>query len=158
MEQQIALDRIDRQIIQALIDDGRASVEKVAEAVGLSPTPARRRIRNLEKIGVIKGYSAVIDPEKCGLDLSIYVLVTLHTGESQLMTQFEAAINQMPEIQRCDLIAGPNCYILTLRVPNMKFYNRYLRDALTKLPGVYAIESRMVIGPVKDTAQLPLSE
>ncbi|WP_306115625.1 MULTISPECIES: Lrp/AsnC family transcriptional regulator [unclassified Roseovarius] len=150
-----AVDRIDRAILQVLSEDGRASVEKVAERVGLSPTPVRRRIKRLEQSGVIAGYRVVIDPEKCGLDLAIYVLVTLTTGSAQMMTEFESAVKQMPEVQRCDLLAGPNCYLLSMRVKSMKCYDKYLREYLVNLPSVYAIDSRFVIGQVKETALVP---
>ena len=65
-------------------------------------------------------------------------------------------MNQMPEVLKCDLLAGPNCYVLIVKVASMGEYNTYLREALVNLPGVYAIESRIVIGPVKDTSHLPL--
>ena len=155
MGEERALDQIDRAILQALTDDGRASVEKVADQVGLSPTPVRRRIKQLEDSGAITGYRVVIDPEKCGLDLAIYVLVTLTVGNAEMMAEFERAVKQMPEVQRCELLAGPNCYLLSLRVKNMKYYDRYLREHLVSLPSVYAIESRFVIGQVKDAALLP---
>lgn len=151
------LDQIDKDIIKVLVDDGRASVEAVAEAVGLSPTPTRRRIKNLEAKGVIKGYSAVIDPELCGLDLALYVLITLKVGDAEIMAEFEERVMKLPEINKCDLIAGENCYILSIRLKNMKYYNQYLRKTLVKMPGVYAVETRTVIGEVKNSAQFALS-
>lgn len=151
------LDQIDKDIIKVLVDDGRASVETVAEAVGLSPTPTRRRIKKLEAKGVIKGYSAVIDPELCGLDLALYVLITLKVGDAEIMAEFEERVMKLPEINKCDLIAGENCYILSIRLKNMKYYNQYLRKTLVKMPGVYAVETRTVIGEVKNSAQFALS-
>ncbi len=150
------LDNIDKEIIRTLIDDGRASVETVAEAVGLSPTPTRRRIRNLEKRGVIKGYSAVVDPELCGLELALYLLITLTVGDAEIMAEFEERALSLPEVQRCDLIAGESCYILSVRVKNMKFYNDYLRKTLVTMPGVYALETRTVIGSVKNSPQIAI--
>ena len=151
------MDRIDRKIIEVLIDDGRASVEKVAERVGLSPTPARRRIRRLEEDGVITGYRATVDAEKCGLDLALHALITLTVGDEEIMAKFEAEVMKMPEVQRCDLIAGENCYIVSIRIKNMKTYNDYLRKTLVNLPGVYAVETRVVIGSVKDSAHLAMA-
>ena len=148
------LDHIDQKIIHALIEDGRASVETIAQSVGLSPTPARRRIKRLENEGFITGYRAEIDAEKCGLELFLYVLVTLTVGSADTMADFEAAIQKLPEIHKCDLIAGANCYILSLRLKNMKQYNDYLRNTLVKLPSVYAVETRTVIGHVKNSAQI----
>ena len=150
------IDKTDRKIVTAVIEDGRASVEAVAEAVGLSPTPTRRRIRRLEEDGVISGYQAVIDPEKCGLELAIYVFIKLQSRDRKAIAEFEARIMELPEIQRCDLITGAHDYILTLRLPGMKDYNRYLREVLAELPGVFGIETSVVIGQVKDTPLLPL--
>ncbi len=157
MTNQPALDYIDQQILQALIEDGRASVEKVAERVGLSPTPARRRIRRLEEMGAITGYRADVDASVCGLGLRVFVLVTLDVGQADSMTQFESAVQQMPEVQSCDLLAGPNCYILSVLISDMQAYNSYLRNRLTQLPAVYAIETRFVIDQVKNTSRLPLA-
>lgn len=150
------IDKTDRKIVTAVIEDGRASVEAVAETVGLSPTPTRRRIRRLEEDGVISGYQAVIDPEKCGLELAIYVFIKLQSRDRKAIAEFEARIMELPEIQRCDLITGAHDYILTLRLPGMKDYNRYLREVLAELPGVFGIETSVVIGQVKDTPLLPL--
>lgn len=152
----VELDQIDKLILRTLVEDGRASVETVAEAVGLSPTPTRRRIKRLEKLGVIKGYGAVVDPELCGLELALYVLVTLKVGDADMMAEFEEQVLTLPEIHRCDLIAGENCYILSIRLKNMKYYNQYLRKTLVKMPGVYAVETRTVIGSVKDSLQYAL--
>jgi len=150
------LDQTDRKIITALIDDGRASVESVAERVGLSPTPTRRRIRQLEENGVISGYRADIDPQKCGLELSIYVFIKLQRRDRESIAKFESRIMALPEIQRCDLITGAHDYILTVRLPGMKDYNRYLREILAEMPGVFGIETSVVIGAVKNTPHLPL--
>lgn len=150
------IDQTDRKIVTAVIEDGRASVEAVAEAVGLSPTPTRRRIRRLEETGVISGYQAVIDPEMCGLELAIYVFIKLQSRDRKAIAEFEARVLDLPEIQRCDLITGAHDYILTLRLPGMKDYNRYLREVLAELPGVFGIETSVVIGQVKNTSLLPL--
>lgn len=150
------LDKTDRKIVSALIEDGRASVETVADRVGLSPTPTRRRIRHLEDTRVISGYRADIDPEKCGLELAIYVFIKLQSRDRETIAGFESQIMALPEIQRCDLITGAHDYILTVRLPGMKDYNRYLREILAEMPGVFGIETSVVIGQVKDTQHLPL--
>lgn len=150
------LDEIDRKIVTALIEDGRASVESVADRIGLSPTPTRRRLRRLEETGVIDGYQAAINPEKCDLELSVYVFIKLQSRDRKTIAEFEARIMKLPEVLRCDLITGAHDYILTVRLPGMKDYNRYLRDILAELPGVFGIETSVVIGEVKNTPHLPL--
>ncbi len=150
------LDNVDKKIILALSDDGRASIEVIAEKVGLSPTPTRRRVKRLEDEGVVRGYRAEIDPEKCGLELAIYVFVKLQSRDRATIAKFEARILNLPEVQRCDLISGVHDYILTLRLPDMKNYNLYLREILAELPGVFGIETSVVIGKVKESCALPL--
>lgn len=150
------LDRTDQKIVSTLIDDGRASVETVADRVGLSPTPTRRRVRRLEETGVIAGYRADIDPDKCGLELAIYVFIKLQSRDRESIAKFESRILALPEIQRCDLITGAHDYILTVRLPGIRDYNRYLREILAEMPGVSGIETSVVIGQVKNTPHLPL--
>ena len=150
------LDETDKLIVEQLIQDGRASVETVAENIGLSPTPTGRRIRRLEDDGVITGYQAKIDAAKCNLDLSLYVFVKLQSRDRNTIRQFEKQIELRPEIMRCDLITGPHDYVLTIRLPNMQDYNAYLRHVLAELPGVFGIETSVVIGQVKNTPHLPL--
>lgn len=145
------LDHMDRKIISALIDDGRASVEVVAERCGLSPTPTRRRIRRLEAEGVIRGYQAVVDLKKCGLELTLYVFIKLQSRDRKSIAKFEKKIANLPEIQRCDLVTGTYDYAMMLHLPNMTDYNSYLRSVLAELPGVFGIETSVVINEVQNS-------
>ncbi|MFK5980650.1 MAG: Lrp/AsnC family transcriptional regulator [Rhizobiaceae bacterium] len=149
------LDNIDKKILIALTKDGRASVEAIAEKVGLSTTPTRRRIKQLESSGVIRGYRADIDPEECGLKMAVYVFVKLQSRNQKSIAKFEAEVIGLDEVQRCDLISGLHDYILTMRIPSMESYNSYLREILAELPGIFGIETSVVIGKVKDSPQLP---
>ena len=151
------IDEIDKLIMTQLIIDGRASVETVAEKVGLSPTPTRRRIRRLEEDKVISGYSAAIDPAKCGLDLALYVFVKLQSRDRASIAAFETRVKELPEILKCDLITGTHDYVLSVRLSGMRDYNEYLRNVLAELPGIFGIETSVVIGQVKDTAHLPFN-
>lgn len=152
------LDKIDRKILSVLTEDGRASVESVAERVGLSPTPVRRRIRTLEDDGVIRAYRADIDPDKCGLDTQLYVFIKLKSHDRETIENFEACVQRQPEFQRCALITGAHDYLLTIRIPGMKEYNRYIREILGEFPGVFGIETSVVVGCIKDSPALPLGQ
>ncbi len=149
-------DEKDQKILSTLVEDGRASVEAVAEAIGLSPTPTRRRIQQMEKDGVITGYKATVDPEMLGLELAIYAFVKLQQRDRDTIAQFEAEIAKIPEVMKCDLITGAYDYVLFIRLPAMKQYNRFLRHVLAELPGIFGIETSVIIGRVKDSDQLPL--
>ncbi|MEM7067352.1 MAG: Lrp/AsnC family transcriptional regulator [Pseudomonadota bacterium] len=149
------LDEKDRKILSTLVEDGRASVETVAEAIGLSPTPTRRRIQQMEESGVISGYSANIDAEKLGLELAIYAFVKLQKRDRDTIAKFESEVSKIPEVLTCDLITGAHDYLLYMRLPAMKHYNRFLRHVLAELPGVFGIETSVIIGNVKNSSQLP---
>lgn len=112
----MSLDQFDKKILAALQKDGRASVERVAEQVGLSPTPTRRRIRRLEETGVIAGYAARIDPAACGLDLSLYVFVKLESRYRSNIENFETAVQKMAEVVSCHLITGAHDYLLVMHL------------------------------------------
>ncbi|MBX2883570.1 MAG: Lrp/AsnC family transcriptional regulator [Granulosicoccus sp.] len=148
------LDTTDVKIINTLIEDGRASVEAVAERVGLSPTPTRRRIKRLEEDRVITAYRAEVDPVQAGLEISIHVLVKLQTRDRETIEQFEKIVKTTPEIQRCDLVTGQYDYILLIHLPSMKDYHRYLRQFLENNIAVGSIESNVVIGKIKGSALL----
>jgi len=133
------LDSIDIKIIDTLIDDGRASVESVAERIGLSPTPTRRRIRRLEEEKVITGYRAEIDPEKTGLEIRLHVFVKIGDREKSAVRKFEQMVNEAPEVQSCDLVTGQYDYVLLIHLFSMKDYHRYLRQFLSNNPAISSI-------------------
>lgn len=151
------IDDIDARILQALAKDGRASVERVAEAVGLSPTPVRRRIRRLEAAGVVTGYAAQIDLAKCGLALTAYVAVKLARRDRETLSAFEDRVRRLPEVSRCVLVTGPFDYVLTVHTRDMEAYNQLLRGGLAELPGVFGIETSVEVSAVKVASETPFS-
>ncbi|MCB1464087.1 MAG: Lrp/AsnC family transcriptional regulator [Nitratireductor sp.] len=148
------LDNIDRRILSALLEDGRASVETVAKKVGLSPTPIRRRIKQLENEGVIKGYSANIDQALCGLSLTLHVSINLKSLDQFIRGDFEKRIKSMPEVQRCHLVTGSSAYFVVLKLKDINYYNHYLRTVIAQLPGVSGITTQVVIDTIKDKIEI----
>ncbi len=151
------LDATDIKIIDALIEDGRASVEAVAERIGLSPTPTRRRIRRLEEEKVITAYRAEIDITRAGLEIRIHVLVKLKERDPSSIELFESIVRDTPEIQSCDLVTGQYDYVLIIHLSSMNDYHSYLRQFLKDNAGVSSIESNVVIGRIKQTPKYALS-
>jgi Lrp/AsnC family leucine-responsive transcriptional regulator len=146
---------MDKKILLALSKDARMSVERVSEIVNLSPTPVRRRIKLLEADGLIRAYTIDVDMEKAGYGLTVYVFLKLQSRDQPTIADFENKILCLPEITQCALVTGPHDYILTLRVRDMGAYNVFLRSVLSELPGIFGIETCVVIGSVKDTVPLP---
>src|SRR3977135_3157911 len=107
-----ALDDIDRKILAALQADGRISLADLSVKVGLSPSPCLRRIRFMERDGIIARYVAVVDQGKVGLPISVFVSIKLESQRVQALERFNKAIAKWPEVLECYLMTGPRDYIL----------------------------------------------
>lgn len=149
------IDGIDVRILQQLARDARASVERVSEGVGLSPTPVRRRIKRLEESGALRAYTIAVDLAKCGVGLTAYVSVKLSQRDRDTLLKFEERVRRIPEVSRCVLVTGPFDYVLTVHVRDMQAYDELLRGGLADLPGVFGIETSVEVSVVKDDAALP---
>lgn len=152
----LALDAIDRKIVAALQKDGRMSVQELAERVGLSASPCARRIRLLEEAGVITGYVAVVDQAMVGLSISVFASVKLERQREEELDRFSAAVTGWPEVVDCYLMTGQRDYLLRIVVPDLASYERFLKDKLTRLKGVSAIESSFALGQIKRSNVLPI--
>ncbi len=144
------LDDIDRRILRVLKADGRISNLALAESVGLSPSACLRRVATLEKSGVIRGYRAVLSPEKTGIGFVAYVTVGLsrHTKEAQ--QAFERVITRSPGVKECHNITGNLEYLLRIEVADLAAYKEFHTEVLGTLPQVSAITSYVVMGSPKD--------
>jgi Lrp/AsnC family leucine-responsive transcriptional regulator len=150
------LDEIDRKILAVLQGDGRATSETLSAAVGLSPSPCARRVRNLEAAGVIKHYVAVVDQEKVGLPISVFASIKLERQREDELDRFEKAVMRWPEIVECYLMTGQRDYLLRIVVEDLKAYETFLKRTLTRLEGVASIESSFALGQVKFSNALPI--
>ncbi|MDD1779662.1 Lrp/AsnC family transcriptional regulator [Enterovibrio sp. ZSDZ35] len=152
----VKLDKIDRNILSELQREGRLTNQELSDRISLSPSPCLRRVRALEKKGVITGYHAHIDQEKCGLPINVFVLVKLEKPTEENMESFESLINQMDEVLECYLMTGTHDYLLHVVSESLKTYERFIRRELTRLPNIAAIESSFAFGQVKKRTKLPI--
>jgi Lrp/AsnC family transcriptional regulator, leucine-responsive regulatory protein len=121
---QRALDATDRKILAQLQADGRISLAELAEKVGLSPSPCLRRVRMLEKDGVIARYVAVLDQRAVGLPVSVFVSVKLEKQRQESLDRFAKAIERWPEVLECYLMTGPRAYFRDPDGTCLEFINR----------------------------------
>lgn len=147
------LDKTDIAIIRALQADGRQSNQALAEQVNLSPSPCLRRVRQLEEAGVIKGYAAIVDQEKYGLPLTLFVRITLERHKRDAVDRFEEAIRALPEVIECHLLTGSADYLLRVVAANLQDYERFMREEIHEIPGVSAIDTSFSLMRVKETQQ-----
>jgi Lrp/AsnC family leucine-responsive transcriptional regulator len=150
------LDDTDRRILTLLQDDGRISLADLAGKVGLSPSPCLRRMRNLEKAGVIARYVAVLDQQAVGLPVSVFISIKLASQKQDALDRFAKTISRWPEVLECYLMTGPRDYWLRVVVPDLAAYERFLKQKLTRVDGVASIESSFALEQVKYTNVLPL--
>lgn len=150
------LDPIDKRILAELQRNGRISNVDLATAVGLSPSPCLRRVRDMERAGVIDRYAAILDQGAAGYALSIFVQVTLERQIETALEAFERIIAGRPEVMECYLMTGDADYLLRIVVPDVAAYEEFLKNHLTRVPGVSSIKSSFALNRVKYETALPL--
>jgi DNA-binding Lrp family transcriptional regulator len=152
------LDRIDGKILMALQQDGRMTNHDLATRVGLSPSPCLRRVKALESNGVIRTYVALVDPSAVNLPVNVFVNVTLERQAEDRLDVFEATVKQWPEVLECYLMTGEADYLLRVVVPDLASYERFLKQYLTRVPGVASIKSSFALKQVRYQTALPLGQ
>jgi Lrp/AsnC family leucine-responsive transcriptional regulator len=150
------LDTIDNRILDQLQRNGRISNVELAAAVGLSPSPCLRRVRELESAGVIDRYAAILDQRAAGYALSVFVQVTLERQVETALESFERVIADRPEVMECYLMTGDSDYLLRIVVPDVTAYEGFLKNHLTRIAGVSSIKSSFALNRVKYETALPL--
>jgi Lrp/AsnC family leucine-responsive transcriptional regulator len=144
------IDAFDRKIIEALIDNGRMSVTELAAKVGLSKTPCQVRLRRLIANGTIRGFRAVVDPARLGLDHVAFVEVKLSDTREEALARFNAAVHAIREIEQCHMIAGHFDYLLKVRTPDIGRYRAVLAEKISNLPFVAGTSTFIAMQAVKD--------
>ena len=151
-----ALDEIDRRILSVLQENARIANVDLAGQVGVSASPCWRRVRDLEGSGVIARYVTLVDPVALGLQVDIFVQVTLEKQVEAALDVFENAVQERPEVMECYLMTGDADYHLRIVVADLQAYERFLMDHLTRVPGIANIRSSFALKQVKYTTALPL--
>lgn len=151
------MDRIGKKILTLLQMDSQQSNQELAEKIGLSPSPCLRRVKQLEEEGYINKYVALLNPEKLGLQLTVFVTVGLTSHDPKKMAAFEQVIKSLPEVVQCHLIAGQTAdYILKVIVPDLTEYRSILLDKITRIDGVGNVHSSFALNTIVDKTTLPL--
>jgi len=150
------LDRIDLAILDHLQRDGRATSNELADAAGLSASPAHRRQKLLEEGGIINSYVALLDQDRVGLPVNVFVSVRLGAQTEGTLEGFERAVADLPEIMECYVMSGAHDYLLRVVAPDLGAYEEFLRTKLTRIPGVQGLESAFALKRVVYRTNLPL--
>ena len=150
------LDEKDVQILSLLQSDGRITNADLAKKVALSPPSVLQRVRALEKAGLIRGYVALLDPERLGLRLTALVMVRLSLHQERPIEQFRKSVQDIPEILECYHVSGEFDFLLKVVVKDIRAYEQLIREKITKIKGLGQINTSFVMGIPKQTTAIPL--
>ena len=150
------LDRLDRRILDELQGDARLSNQELAKRVGLSPAPCWRRLRRLEKEGLIRGYATLLDGPAIGLTIVAYALVTLENHHSESVREFDQLVASRPEVLECHSMSGTNDYLLRIVAGSMETYERFLSTHLLQQRAIRSVNTSFVLRTKKFTTRLPV--
>jgi Lrp/AsnC family transcriptional regulator len=151
-----ALDRVDRRILDLLQREGALPVAEVAARTGLSTTTCWRRIQQMEHHGVIRGRVALLDRSALGLDVTIFAHVKLSTQGRDAIAAFAEAIRERPEVLDCYTTMGEWDFMLRIVTRDIKAYEAFYLDHLSKLPNVQSINSSVTVTVIKESTVLPI--
>jgi Lrp/AsnC family leucine-responsive transcriptional regulator len=151
------LDRTDLRILALLQSEGRMSHVEIAARVGLSPSPCARRIRRLEKHGVVEKYTALVDPKRVGQNVLAFVQIKLERHTDEVIGQFRRMLAERPEVISAHAMTGEMDFLLRVVVPDLDALGRLTLHQLLKFPGVRDVRSSLVLETLKADAAIPLT-
>lgn len=149
------MDRIDREILSVLQEDGRITLTELAERVRLSVSPCHRRLRALERDRVIQHYRAVVDPAALGLTFEALVFVTMQQEDRDTLLGFEAAVTKIPNVLQAQRLFGDPDYLLRIVTTDLDAYRQLEDDTLAALPGVLRLNSTLVMKRIVTDRPVP---
>ena len=147
------MDKIDQNILKELKLNARLTNQQLAKRVALSPSPCLRRVRNLEKSGVIKGYTTVVDLASLGYTITVMINIRLEKHSQSIVKAFESGVKTLDEVVTCYFISGSNDYLLQVVTKDLKTYENFVRNQLQKIPGISFLESNFIFGDIKRSCE-----
>ena len=149
-------DAIDIRILRELQQDGSLSNVALARRVHLSPSPCLARVKALEAAGVIGRYVALANPKALGLDLNVFINISLKEQSKQALAAFEERIAEHEEVMECYLMTGDSDYLIRVAVADIAALERFILDQLTPIPGIEKIRTSFTLKQVRYKTALPL--
>lgn len=146
------IDLFDLRIVEALRQDGRLSITDLAARIGLSKTPTQLRLKRLIESGVIRGFRAVVDPARLGLDHVAFTEVKLSDTREAALEAFRQAVLRIPEVEECHMLAGNFDYLLKVRTADIRKYRIVLGEKISSLPHVASTSTFVAMETIRDNA------
>lgn len=152
------MDKKDLKLLDILQSQGRIPISDLADKLNMSDTPCLRRVKKLEQDKVIKGYSAQLDSQKLGWNVTVYALIRLTTPTEAASEEFELAIAKLAQVMECSAVTGADDYLLKIVAKDLTSYQRFEKSVLGSLPCIASINSTLVLKQQLSRTRLPLSD
>jgi Lrp/AsnC family transcriptional regulator, leucine-responsive regulatory protein len=152
----ITLDAIDKKILEILQRDARILNTELADEVGLTPGPCLKRVKRLEAAGIISRYVTLLDREKIGQELLVFVAVTMDKQIKRNFDRFAEAMRKRPEVLECHLVLGESDFLLKVVAPDLNKFQTFLLTHISAADGVGKVVSTISIKPEKSSTVVPL--
>ena len=149
------MDAIDRKILAVVQQDASLSVAEIGQRVGLSSTPCWKRLQRLEAEGVITGRVALVDPDKIGLGITVFVSIETDDHSEEWLKHFAEVVGAMPEVMEFYRMAGDVDYMLRVVVPDIAGYDAFYKKLIGTVP-LKNVTSRFAMERIKQTTALPI--
>jgi Lrp/AsnC family transcriptional regulator len=150
------MDAIDRKILAVVQEDVSLSVAEIGQRVGLSSTPCWKRLQRLEADGVITRRVALIDPDKIGLGITVFVSIETGDHSQEWLRRFAEVVSALPEVMEFYRMAGDVDYMLRVAVPDIAGYDTFYKKLIATVP-LKNVTSRFAMEKIKSTTELPIN-
>lgn len=144
-------------ILAALQREGRLTNQELAERVGSSASPVWRRVKEMEAEGLIRGYAALLDPEKIGVGECVFAQINIERHNQEMYENFQIIVKKLPEVLECYALTGDADFLLKIRVPSVRAYDRLLNEHVFRIPGVSHVKSSFTLREIKYETALPIA-
>ncbi len=149
------MDATDRKILALLQDDASLSVAEIGNRVGLSSTPCWKRIQRMEADGVLLKRVALVDQDRLGLGVTVFVSIETGDHSQEWLDRFAQTIGAMPEVMEFYRMAGDVDYMLRVVVPDIAGYDSFYKRMISAVP-LKNVTSRFAMEKIKSTTALPI--
>ena len=150
------LDNTDLRILTELQQDSSLTNIELARRVHLSPSPCLTRVKALEASGVIGRYVALVNPKQLGLNLSVFISISLKEQSKTALAEFEERIAEHDEVMECYLMTGDSDYLIRVAIADITALEKFILEQLTPIPGIEKIRSSFALKQVRYKTALPL--
>ncbi len=151
----LSLDEIDLKILKRLQENGKITNLQLSKEIGLSPAPTLERVKKLEKSGLIKSYHASVNEKALGVNITIFMQISLVRQMSDAIVNFIEKINRIDEVVECYNVTGESDYLLKIMVKDIPSFDKLIKEKLGDIEEISKMHSMVVLSKSKDSKVIP---